>query len=434
MAEWKKALVSETTKLKKLQKDLQKDARIKNCSLKKGKELIKTSSGIENSETLYNIFALKLLNYLLENESKLEIYNDVLLKKVINFRNEDKNKIPKKIYEEYKKIKDEIKKAKYNNKKWVKAIPNKLKKQATHLMGESKLKSLSAKNEKILKQMADENRLTVSDFITALRYKLTNEYLGTITEQIYKKNQDIFCNELQFFYSGFNFSKEKRQSEIKKIFDSYINIVNQINNEKEINLIVDNKNNIAKKIKLKSYRDFKNDSKSFFDKYNQFVDEVERRQVIRNRWLKNVEGTIAYQDIILKLNEDDILTTLIPARRKLLKEIENELINNNQSKYLFNAFKLIKKEEYSKQLPSDFIYIIALYQYEYSYWYYNENMDKNYYILESTKEKIDGIVSDYLKTKPKRLYPKFPSKPLPPLPSSPPPPIRAKYKENHNNH
>ena len=33
MAEWKKALVSETTKLKKLQKDLQKDARIKNCSL-----------------------------------------------------------------------------------------------------------------------------------------------------------------------------------------------------------------------------------------------------------------------------------------------------------------------------------------------------------------------------------------------------------------
>ena len=88
MAEWKKALVSETTKLKKLQKDLQKDARIKNCSLKKGKELIKTSSGIENSETLYNIFALKLLNYLLENESKLEIYNDVLLKKVINFRNE----------------------------------------------------------------------------------------------------------------------------------------------------------------------------------------------------------------------------------------------------------------------------------------------------------------------------------------------------------
>ena len=239
---------------------------------------------------------------------------------------------------------------------------------------------------------------------------------------------------MQFFYSGFNFSKEKRQSEIKKIFDSYINIVNQINNEKEINLIVDNKNNIAKKIKLKSYRDFKNDSKSFFDKYNQFVDEVERRQVIRNRWLKNVEGTIAYQDIILKLNEDDILTTLIPARRKLLKEIENELINNNQSKYLFNAFKLIKKEEYSKQLPSDFIYIIALYQYEYSYWYYNENMDKNYYILESTKEKIDGIVSDYLKTKPKRLYPKFPSKPLPPLPSSPPPPIRAKYKENHNNH
>ena len=269
------------------------------------------------------------------------------------------------------------------------------------MLGDSKLKSLSKKDALHLEQMAKENRLTVPDFLNILKYKLTNEYLGTISEQIYKKKPAIFYDELKTFYSSFDFSENKRQSDIKKIANSYKKILDQINNEKEINLIVDEKNKISKKITLKSYQDFKNDSKSFFDKYNQFVDEVERRQVVRNRWLKKFESTVVYQDIILKLNEDDILTTLIPARRKLLKEIENELINNNQSKYLFNAFKLIKSEWYSKQLPLDFSYIIALYQYEYSYWYYNENMSKRYYILKSTKKDINTIISEYLNAKAK---------------------------------
>ena len=416
-----------------------------NTASKELLNLVKTKK-ITNDDfriILYN----KLTEYLGKDEKDILNSNGDLLNNYKNFFKND-SYLVNVYHNKYKKMKKTIQKIKDENAKKT-SIKNKIKKQSSHLLGDSKLKSLSKKDALHLEEMAKENRLTIPDFFNILKYKLTNEYLGTITEQICKKHQDIFCDALQFFYSGFNFSKEKRQSEIKKISDFYMNIVSQINNEKEINLIVDNKNNIAKKIKLKSYQDFKNDSKSFFDKYNQFVDEVERRQVVRNRWLKNVKGTVAYQDITLKLNEDAILATLIPARRKLLKEIENKLINNNQSKYLFNAFKLIKEEWYSKQLPPDFSYIIALYQYDYSYGYYNENMDKNYYILESTKDNINTIISEYLNAKvnhagsfanalhyikgfdPKKLKkietnapknsikqsrPPVPSKPLPPLP------------------
>ena len=98
-----------------------------------------------------------------------------------------------------------------------------------------------------------------------------------------------------------------------------------------------------------------------------------------------------YQKFLDSLKEDTILSTLQPNRQAVLSDSENEL-NSNQSKYIFNLFKLIKKENYLKPLPIQFSFISFLSSLNYIYDYYIKNMDSTLYILKTTKDKIEELI------------------------------------------
>ncbi len=127
---------------------------------------------------LYN----KLTEYLGENKKDILNSNSQLSSDYKTFFKN--NSLLVHVYHtKYKNMKNTIKKIKNENAKKT-SIKNKIKKQSSHLLGDSKLKSLSKKDAPHLEQMAKENRLTVPDFFNILKYKITNEYLWTITEQV----------------------------------------------------------------------------------------------------------------------------------------------------------------------------------------------------------------------------------------------------------
>jgi len=465
MAEWKKSIPTEQLnpsieryqRLFELhQRDLSRDSIIKKYIQKKGKDLIKGNIIEDGSnETLHKVFQLKLLNSLLENEENFKIYNETLLKNINNFCNENKDKISKritnKIYEEYKKLKKEIEKIKNNNKKWVKAIPNKLKKQSTHLMGEAKLKSLSAKNADVLKKMAEENRLTLPDFRMALKYKLMKEYLGEISNKVCNspRNTISFCKELKTFYEDFDFKNNKDRNQIiKNIYSDYKSIEKRINGQ------------VVKKLKIKENRQ-KDDKTGYmylvgyeeqeitFDSYDNFINNFKQLYASSKTLISNMKSHSKDRYKLIQssyykrkemeetVNYDSLVRFGTPDNIKAFFDLPLEELKSPKGHNLYNIFKLFDNNSFNEtdiHAEFSFIFVICQVRYKVETEFTKENIDEEYYILKSTRDKADKILEkeakeakeakekhktafkpalDDIKNKPAHLKP---TRPVPPTP------------------
>ncbi len=339
-------------------------------------------------------------------------------------------------YNTYEQLKKEIieKVKKYNNKKWVKAIPNKLKKQSTHLMGEAKLKSLSDKNENVLKEMAEENRLTLPDFRMVLKYKLENKYLGKKAADIYKKSPKMFCEELQTFYEEYKFNEnDDRSEQIETIYNNYTNINTILLNKKEF--VITNTHRpsstvesiiIENKATLTTYTDFKNEFQKSLQNLINICKNVNKTKDAREKWKNNILS-------IIKNNpkRDEISSELKEIWNSDVLSKQRDDFYNQLSNYLdpcsFYLIKLINQNTI-KQTDLcgplyDFASIISTID------NYNKikdiKYDTKFYITNETKDQTENLLKQHYKERftntvlediKKPVYLK-PTRPLPPTPT-----------------
>lgn len=407
---WVRASVSEKAKLQRLQKikfqklqtDLQKDNEIKNYSQKKGKDL-KKGNIIDNNETLHKVLQLKLINYLLEDESKFEIYDNTLLKKINEFCTDTQitKNITNKIYEQYENLKKEIKKLKNNAKKsaWVRAYPNKLKKQAVNLLGNHR--ELAKTKSSTLKTMAEQNLLTVPDFRKILKFKLSN-YLGERAEEaynkVYNKMKSLFIDGVEeILYKKFKFDKNKRNKQINQIHNGYKMIKKTLLEEKEF-VLSEKSGQTIKTIKRKlcEYENFKKEYLEIkLTKQNLFKQAAAARTT-RRKWVNDIKFAphiINNKDVCQKI-EERLSEDFFSKKQPDTNESEKEGLHRG----IFYLFKLLKNNiNVDNVWPPLYNYCIFIN-------YINESKmippyDKELFITEKVKNDILTLSRNYLPLK-----------------------------------
>ena len=236
-----------------------------------------------------------------------------------------------------------------------KKFVNKVKKQVTHLMGETKLKALSRKDASHLKEMADENRLTTSDFKAILKYKL-EELLGKDANKNYNKYKDKykFIDALKTFYDNPSNNREPdRESAIKKTFDDYDTIEKCIEtstarqiatkyNKKNISNVTD-----SKLITFTNYVDFCKIYAPKIKKILEIANEYDKNKDIPRKWVDDqikqhkLPPEEEYRKELQRILNEDLLKSTTMANQISYMNDNYSSLKTPQMKHLFNFFKLI---------------------------------------------------------------------------------------------
>lgn len=300
-----------------------------------------------------------------------------------------------------------------------KKLVNKVKKQATHLMGETKLKLISRETDQTIINMAEKNVLTIPDLKKALQYNLENNYLGyKFFEKKYNKNKDNYCDELKKFCDYT--SKDTREKRIQEIKDYYNKILDIINNTKDITY----------KIETTTYKG-KNDKgidETFttinqynikIGKYSQYISQIEDSLKYIDEIVKKCSNVKKGQEILLfngknndeirkikkriyEIYEPDTIGLYIvydknlPEKYDLLKQLKTKSV----AKPLFYSFKLLKALSNTTFTINDIPDIYHFLVNGFNIYLEKENIeshmkdgtiDKNYYISTSTRKKIEEL-------------------------------------------